>query len=517
MKIKNITYSFIINRIKVVLILFLISSIKLRAQNFIPELQSDTTLKGLAVYNGTEISGNKYTFLFSSKIDTKHYGIFVCTVNLSGKILLKNKIQFHFDSSVQVLNIHYTNPGYIISGTINILDTVTYKALGSYMCVYRLDDNLNVLSFNYKYIDTLFYTANNGTSFKSRLLNNKIVAVGSSDNGELCSIIDTTGKILLFKFPEPTQIFDITTYQNGYIGVRGLLSNHSFDYLNDSMHFVGKSFDWPQDCAIHDMGCIFNKQGLSDNMADPSFKKLSSVSLLHGSDCDSMFDWNDPKVAGQSKQMFAFIKTDYSGHIIRKIGITPAGWSNFSLQPDVTNCFDFVDPNNIFLGVNAGRGFFIVNVDSNLNERWRKMVYHPNPDVIVKYCYSMFATSDGGCILMGIANNRFDTPSYNATAISFIVKINAKGNVNGILNSDLFDQDFLVYPNPANDKIIIDLLKSQKATVEIINLTGQIISTQNINNKENTIRIDELSNGIYFLKITSENNFYSTRKIIVNH
>jgi len=74
-----------------------------------------------------------------------------------------------------------------------------------------------------------------------------------------------------------------------------------------------------------------------------------------------------------------------------------------------------------------------------------------------------------------------------------------------------------IYPNPANNFFTITLNKEVKAVVEITDLAGKLIRTENINGQmPNVISTSELSNGIYLLNISS-NNTTETIKLSVNH
>ncbi len=75
-----------------------------------------------------------------------------------------------------------------------------------------------------------------------------------------------------------------------------------------------------------------------------------------------------------------------------------------------------------------------------------------------------------------------------------------------------------VYPNPANDKLTIQLDNTMegKAMVEILDLTGKLIysSTINADFKLQTIDISKVSKGIYYLRI-SNNNTTNNQKLVI--
>ena len=73
--------------------------------------------------------------------------------------------------------------------------------------------------------------------------------------------------------------------------------------------------------------------------------------------------------------------------------------------------------------------------------------------------------------------------------------------------------NMMVYPNPANHHFSIEGL--QTGVIEIFNATGQIIKTNQINKHKSDIDISKLPGGIYFLKVSDEEeNLFSTEKLI---
>lgn len=68
-----------------------------------------------------------------------------------------------------------------------------------------------------------------------------------------------------------------------------------------------------------------------------------------------------------------------------------------------------------------------------------------------------------------------------------------------------------VFPNPAKDDVIITL--SAKASIEILNINGQIIKSIYSNKGTTTIDLKDLSHGIYIIKVKTD-KIIATRKII---
>lgn len=76
------------------------------------------------------------------------------------------------------------------------------------------------------------------------------------------------------------------------------------------------------------------------------------------------------------------------------------------------------------------------------------------------------------------------------------------------------DQKLEIYPNPAQEIVNVSWDKD-KYTVEIFTLSGSRIDLQTVNNVTAQLNIGELTNGVYLLKVTS-NEITEIRKIVVN-
>ncbi|MDG1477304.1 MAG: T9SS type A sorting domain-containing protein [Vicingaceae bacterium] len=76
------------------------------------------------------------------------------------------------------------------------------------------------------------------------------------------------------------------------------------------------------------------------------------------------------------------------------------------------------------------------------------------------------------------------------------------------------DQEFSIYPNPAKENISLSLRNSIN-TLQVIDVAGRIlISKNNLSHGVHTIRINELNEGIYFVRTSNENEIKVKRLII---
>ena len=70
-----------------------------------------------------------------------------------------------------------------------------------------------------------------------------------------------------------------------------------------------------------------------------------------------------------------------------------------------------------------------------------------------------------------------------------------------------------IYPNPSDNKIIIDNAKN--ANIKIYDLTGKLVFSKNNINEYQSIDLSNLNKGTYFIKV-NRNNTIETRKIIIS-
>lgn len=77
------------------------------------------------------------------------------------------------------------------------------------------------------------------------------------------------------------------------------------------------------------------------------------------------------------------------------------------------------------------------------------------------------------------------------------------------------DNSIAVYPNPVNDKVIVELSDYINTTVELFDLTGRLIQRIVLQDEKTTLNTNDLAPGSYILKFNSPDNS-SVRRIIKN-
>jgi PKD repeat protein len=71
-----------------------------------------------------------------------------------------------------------------------------------------------------------------------------------------------------------------------------------------------------------------------------------------------------------------------------------------------------------------------------------------------------------------------------------------------------------VFPNPANEFVTINIEDFQNKNIELIDISGKLIQSKLANSKNTTLDLEELSSGVYFLRI-QQNDTLFLKKLIV--
>lgn len=74
-----------------------------------------------------------------------------------------------------------------------------------------------------------------------------------------------------------------------------------------------------------------------------------------------------------------------------------------------------------------------------------------------------------------------------------------------------------LFPVPANNQLHIKNFNNKVSKIEIYSLIGKKIISTKISNSIETLDTSNLSNGIYLVKLSNENNISTTKKIIIQH
>ncbi len=73
--------------------------------------------------------------------------------------------------------------------------------------------------------------------------------------------------------------------------------------------------------------------------------------------------------------------------------------------------------------------------------------------------------------------------------------------------------DIAMYPNPATSVVTLDA-SQEIATIQIMNLLGQTVSTVEVNNTSSTVNVSQLRTGVYIANVLFSNGRVQTMKFV---
>lgn len=126
--------------------------------------------------------------------------------------------------------------------------------------------------------------------------------------------------------------------------------------------------------------------------------------------------------------------------------------------------------------------------------------------------YQWIDCDNGNTIISSETNQSF-TPTVSGNYAVIVIEGNCSDTsacmsiaIAGINDLELKNESLILYPNPTNSQINIQIADKTEA-INIVDLTGKIVK----NMPSNTTKIDvsDLTNGIYFIQVKTENDLLS--------
>ena len=150
---------------------------------------------------------------------------------------------------------------------------------------------------------------------------------------------------------------------------------------------------------------------------------------------------------------------------------------------------------NPFFGHGASSSIMIGKLDFELNTKWLQFFggdkyYHS---------YNILATSDGGCICIGTAN---DTINHNYNRDIFVVKLDSNGSSTWSKTIKMPVLAVKVFPNPVSDYLNISVGENNNPIkkITIYNIQGKQILQKTINASQTKFNVSSISKGVYILE-----------------
>ena len=155
---------------------------------------------------------------------------------------------------------------------------------------------------------------------------------------------------------------------------------------------------------------------------------------------------------------------------------------------------------NINLSVPANSGFFISDNGTNFSN---SLMFSPSNGGGLFYVWVQFAPTT-----VNSYSENLLVESYGATSLNIPLTGNATVGIDNISENNIS-----IYPNPTNGEFIIEN-QQEISKIEIFDITGKSVKQLLPNSKNVSVNINNQANGIYFIKIISENKII-TKKIVI--
>ena len=287
--------------------------------------------------------------------------------------------------------------------------------------------------------------------------------------------------------------------------VLGQITNH-FDNLNSKWN-VAKTYP-------------------NGNMQNPNF--VATTTKIYGFQGDTLLN---------SEQWFKMFATSDSLFLsnLTYLGLTRTS-NNRILFIDTLNQVDTLYDFNLNIGDSVLFNLFgsapekipIINIDSiQINGNFYKQFHFAEPTVInafdllnevwiegigsihgpifpnhpVKFSTEI---SDSLLLICTRYNNQqfWQHPSYNSCYVNIVLGFD-----------NLTQTNLNIFPNPVEDKVKINLTKTDNYSINIFNVNGQKLIEDNIVSNSLTIDLSELNDGIYFIIIDNKKQRFTSKLI----
>ena len=159
------------------------------------------------------------------------------------------------------------------------------------------------------------------------------------------------------------------------------------------------------------------------------------------------------------------------------------------------------------------------DVNGTISDSTVNVILPPNTDRSV--LIASFAIPEGATVTINSDNQVSGVTSNDFTnEVTYVVATEDNQDIknwkviveNEVSISSNLDMDVVIYPNPATNTLFIELGKTKNTTtVNILNVTGEVVHTEILESNISQINIDDLKVGLYFVKIQNNNNTYITK------
>jgi hypothetical protein len=420
-------------------------------------------------------------------IDTFFPGGYIIKIDSAGNLLNEIVIQPIDTSSYIFFNIHFYNSNYYLLGTST--DSVIFAQ--KKLWYLKLNKNLDVLSQKesmlptgkwFSYFNSIIdsdtnfiiagYTTrsdsvqvyhNDPAFYKMSLEGDSISSYFLSESTKMryaYDLLEDTSNTQYFAF--------VSRFENTSAGQKLILTKE-FDSIGLEPVPLGIT-DYYSPTYLNDSSILMCGHGT------PGQSELYSLNVISVNLQNQLIDYDHFKIGGNMRDHPAM----YNGVSKNGDNIYIGGTSNFDYYNPAYSTLD--------------SWFHLIKINPDITPIWE---YWYGGDAYY-FLYSILATSDGGCIMVG---NRFDYETQDQERDIYIAKVNSNGLIVWTQEIPIEKQIATVYPNPGTNQLTIKT-DNKELYFELVNISGQVVIRQIVNNNFKTINTESLKSGIYFYRLT---------------
>jgi hypothetical protein len=156
-------------------------------------------------------------------------------------------------------------------------------------------------------------------------------------------------------------------------------------------------------------------------------------------------------------------------------------------------------------------------IDNNGKARKIAKIKIPNDNEIY-YPRNIWVLQNGD-ILIGLKYEKCETEFKKFTKCSKLALLDANFLDNIITNDDTKISkilDFILFPNPTQNEITLQLPDNQSGVLSLFNATGQLVKQLPfIDNAQIHVNTEDLSLGIYIARITLDNGYMGSQRFVI--
>jgi hypothetical protein len=156
-------------------------------------------------------------------------------------------------------------------------------------------------------------------------------------------------------------------------------------------------------------------------------------------------------------------------------------------------------------GVSSNHDFWLVKLDSVGTLQWQTCLGGSQNDI----AYNAFFSFDGGYVVAGSSQSSDGNVSVNyGNSDVWVIKLHF--NLITGVEEQKVSGGLTVYPNPTSGLVYISGIELEAPEVQVFDLTGRILLFE----RETTLNLSGYPDGIYFLRITTNNGEIFTKKVV---